>query len=74
MPRSPQACAYPLDAGQACSAAALPHSPYCDAHHKLCYMRPGSLRHQAKLKHLEHLATTSRGKWPRSWGARPIDP
>jgi hypothetical protein len=65
-------CAYPVDGGGACGAPCRLASPYCAAHHALCYLRRGSPAEARRLRGLEALARAVGGRRTRGGSAPPV--
>ncbi len=55
-------CAYILTRGEVCRAQRRPASPYCEVHHALCHLAPGSSGERSELLKIEALATAVGGR------------
>lgn len=66
-------CAYIIDepdVRRVCGAPRQVHSPYCPAHHSLCYIICGSTAEARRLREVERLASSVGGRRARQ-GAGP---
>ena len=75
MPKTPPAagereCAYPVGERTPCGAPCRLGSPYCAAHHRLCYLPHGSRAELRWLRQFEVLAVAVGGRRERD-GAGP---
>ena len=60
-----EGCAFILEGGKACGAAARAGSPYCRTHHALCRLPEGSARERRCLAEAEALAAVVGGQLGR---------
>lgn len=64
-------CAFILDDGTSCGAAARAGSPYCPHHHALCHLRGGSAGERRRIGEAEALAAAVGGRRGRRMRAPP---